>query len=122
MVFAVRKLEGEAMPFCPYCGVKIDEGAVVCPKCGESLFEEDTEWHRLQIQEKIDKEKHRSNMYIIAATVLTTIGIVAGCILCASSMAIGFFGVALVCFAVGCNASADRHEHKASVLKRRLRH
>jgi uncharacterized membrane protein YvbJ len=109
------------MPFCPYCGERIDEDVSVCPKCGEILFEEGTEWQRLQIQEKVDKAKHRANMYIIAATVLATVGIVAGCILCASASAIGFFGVALVCFAVGCNASADRHEHKARVLKRRLR-
>jgi uncharacterized membrane protein YvbJ len=109
------------MPFCPYCGAKIDEDTKKCPKCGEILFEEDTEWQQLQIQEKVEKAKHRANMYIITATVLATVGIVAGCILCASSIAIGFFGVALVCFAVGCNASAERHEHKARVLKRRLR-
>ena len=110
------------MPFCPYCGARINQDARKCPKCGEILLEEDTEWQQLQIQEKVDKAKHRANMYIIAATVLTTVGIVAGCILCASSIAIGFFGVALVCFAVGCNASAERHEHKARVLRRRLRH
>jgi uncharacterized membrane protein YvbJ len=109
------------MPFCPYCGEKLDEDVVACPKCGEISFEEDTEWQQLQIQEKAGKAKHRANMYIIAATVLVTIGIVAGCVLCASSGAIGFFGVAFVCFAIGCNASADRHEHKARVLKRRLR-
>jgi len=109
------------MPFCPYCGEKIDEDAAACPKCGEILFDEDTEWQRLQIQEKVDKAKHRTNMYIIAATVLVTVGIVAGCVLCASISAVGFFGVALVCLGVGCNASADRHEHKARVLKRRLK-
>ena len=109
------------MPFCPYCGARIDEDAQKCPKCGEILFEEDTEWQQLQTQEKVDKAKHRANMYIIAATVLATVGIVAGCILYASSTAIGFFGVAFVCFAVGCNASAYRHEHKARVLKRRVR-
>jgi len=109
------------MPFCPYCGERLDENVGACPKCGEISFEEDTEWQQLQIQEKVEKAKHRANMYIIAATLLATVGIVAGCILCASSIAIGFFGVALVCFAVGCNASAERHEHKARVLKRRLR-
>jgi len=109
------------MPCCQYCGEEIDEGAVVCSKCGEILIEEDTGWQRLQIQEKVDKAKHRANMYIITATVLATVGIVAGCVLCASSSAIGFFGIAFVCLAVGCNASADRHEHKAKVLKRRLR-
>jgi uncharacterized membrane protein YvbJ len=110
-----------AMPFCQYCGGKIDEDAVVCSECGGILVEEDTGWQQLQIQEKVDKAKHRANMYIIAATVLATVGIVAGCVLCASSSAIGFFGVALVCLGVGCNASADRHEHKARVLRRRLK-
>jgi len=109
------------MPFCPYCGEKIDEDVSICPKCGGILFEEGTEWQQLQIQEKVDKAKHRANMYIIAATVLATVGIVAGCVLCASSSAVGFFGVALVCLGVGCTASADRHEHRARVLKRRLR-
>ncbi len=109
------------MPFCPYCEEKVDEDVAVCPKCGEILFEEDTEWQQLQVREKVDKAKHRANMYIIAATVLATVGIVAGCVLCASSSAVGFFGVALVCLGVGFNASADRHEHKARVLKRRLK-
>ena len=109
------------MPVCPYCGEELDEDVALCLKCGGSSLDEDAEWQQLQIQEEVDKAKHRANMYIIAATVLATIGIVAGCVLCASSTAIGFFGVALVCFAIGCNASADRHEHRARVLKRRLR-
>jgi uncharacterized membrane protein YvbJ len=108
------------MPRCQYCGRLIDEGAVVCPKCGESLVGDDTGWQELQIQAKIDGAKHRANMYIISAIVLATVGIVAGCVLCVSSSAIGLFGIALVCLGVGCNASADRHEHKARVLKRRL--
>ena len=109
------------MPFCPYCGEKIDEDAAACPKCGGISFEEDTECQRLQIQEKVDKAKHRANMYIIAATILATVGIVAGCVLCGSLGAVGFFGIALVCLGVGCNASANRHEHRARVLKRRIR-
>jgi len=109
------------MPFCQYCGGKIDEDAVVCPKCGEILIEEDTGWQELQILEKVDEAKHRANMYIISAIVLATVGIVTGWVLCVSSSAVGLFGIALVCLGVGCNASAERHEHKAKVLKRRLR-
>lgn len=108
------------MPRCQYCGEKVNEDAVFCPKCEEILVEEDAEWQKLQIQEKFDKAKHRANMYIISAIVLATAGIVAGCVLCFSLSAIGLFGIALVCLGVGCNASADRHEHRARVLKRRL--
>ncbi|MEA1872207.1 MAG: hypothetical protein U9M91_02280 [Chloroflexota bacterium] len=108
------------MPYCQYCGGKVDEDAVVCPKCGEILVGEDTGWQEFQIQEKIDEVKHRANMYIISAIVLATVGIVAGWVLCVSSSAVGLFGIVLVCLGVGCSASADRHEHKAKVLKRRL--
>jgi RNA polymerase subunit RPABC4/transcription elongation factor Spt4 len=108
------------MPCCRYCGGKVDEDAVVCPKCGESLVGDDTGWQEFQIQEKVDEAKHRANMYIIAAIVLATVGIVAGWVLCASASSVGLFGIALVCLGVGCNASADRHEHKAKVWKRRL--
>jgi len=108
------------MPYCQYCGEKIDEDAVFCPKCGEILVEEDTEWQELQIQEKVDEAKHRANMYIISATVLVTVGIVAGSIFCILSSAVGFFGIVLVCLGVGCTASANRHEHKVRNLKKRL--
>ena len=27
------------MPFCTECGARHDEGAAVCPKCGEPIFE-----------------------------------------------------------------------------------
>lgn len=108
------------MPYCQYCGGKIDEDAVVCPKCGEILVGEDTGWQEFQIQEKVDEAKHRANMYIILAIVLATVGIVAGSMLCASSSGIGFFGIVLVCLGVGCTASADRHEHKARNWKKRL--
>ena len=103
------------MPCCQYCGEKIDEDVVVCPKCGE-----DTGWQEFQIQDKVDEAKHRANIYIILAVVLATMGIVAGSMFCASSNGIGFFGIALVCLGVGCTASADRHEHKARNLKKRL--
>ena len=108
------------MPRCQYCGRIIDEGAVVCPKCGESLVGDDTGWQELQIQVKIDGAKHRANMYIISAIVLATVGIVAGSMFCASLSGVGFFGIVLVCLGVGCTASADRHEHKARNLKKRL--
>ena len=108
------------MPYCQYCGGKIDKDAVVCPKCGESLVWEDTGRQEFRIQEKVDEAKHRANMYIISAIVLATVGIVAGSMFCASSSAVGFFGIVLVCLGVGCTASADRHEHKARNLKKRL--
>lgn len=109
------------MPCCQYCGEEINEDAMVCPKCGEIVIGEDAVWQEFEIEEKVDEAKHRANMYIISAIVLATMGIVAGWVLCASSSMIGLFGIALVCLGVGCNASADRHEHRAKVLKRRLR-
>lgn len=109
------------MPYCQYCGEEIDEGAVVCPKCGESLLGEDTRWQEVQIQEKVDEAKHRANMYTISAIVLVTLGMVGGSVLCDSSSSVGFFGIVLVCLGIGCSASADRYEHKARKLKKRLR-
>jgi predicted nucleic acid-binding Zn ribbon protein len=111
---------GVAMPYCQYCGEKIDEDTVVCPKCGEILVGEDTGWQELQIQEEVDEAKHRANMYTISAIVLATLGIVGGWILCVSSSAIGLFGIMLVCLGIGCTASAYRHEHKARNWKKRL--
>jgi len=108
------------MQYCQYCGEKMDDDTVICPKCGEILVGEDTGWQEFQIQEKVDEAKHRANMYIILAIVLATVGIVAGSMFCASSSGVGFFGIVLVCLGVGCTASADRHEHKARNLKKRL--
>ncbi len=108
------------MPYCQYCEAKIDEDAVVCPKCGEILVGEDTGWQEFQIHEKVDEAKHRANMYVISAIVLVTLGIVGGWTLCVSSSVIGLFGIVLVCLGVGCTASADRHEHKARSWKKRL--
>jgi len=105
---------------CKYCGEKIDEDAVVCPKCGEGLVGEDTGWQKSQIQEKIDEAKHRANMYIISAIVLVTVGIMAGGVLCVSSSSLGFFGIVFVCLGIGCTGPADRYEHKARSLKNRL--
>jgi len=109
------------MPYCQYCGEKIDEDTVVCPKCGESLVGEDTGRQEFQIQEKVDEAKHRANMYIISAIVLVTMGMVGGSVLCVSSSSVGLFGIVLVCLGIGCTASADRYEHKARKLKKRLR-
>jgi len=108
------------MPYCRHCGEKTDEGVVFCPKCWKVLAEEDTGWQEFQTKEKVDEAKHRANMYTISAIVLVTLGIVAGWVLCVSSSAVGLFGIVLVCLGIGCTASADRHEHKAKNLKKRL--
>jgi len=108
------------MPCCQYCGETIDEDAVVCPKCGEILAGEDAGWQEFRIQEKVDAAKHRANMYIISAIVLATVGIVAGSMFCAALSLLGLFGIVFVCLGVGCTASADRHEQKARILKKRL--
>jgi hypothetical protein len=108
---------------CQYCGGKIDDGALVCPVCGESLVGvgEDTGWQGFQIQDKFEEAKHKSNMYIISAIVLVTLGIVAGGVLCVSASSVGFFGIVLVCLGIGCTGPADRYGHKARNLKRQLR-
>ena len=109
------------MSYCQYCGEKIDEDAVFCPKCGESLVGDDTESQEFQIQEKVDGAKHRANMHIISAIVLVTMGMIGGSILVVSSSLLGLFGIVLVCLGIGCTASADRYERKARKLKKRLR-
>jgi RNA polymerase subunit RPABC4/transcription elongation factor Spt4 len=108
------------MPYCQYCGGTVDKDAAFCPECGESLVGEDTEWHEFQIREKVDKAKHRANMYTIAAIVLVTLGIMGGGVLCVSASAVGFFGIVLVCLGIGCAGPADRYEHKAKLLKKQL--
>jgi predicted nucleic acid-binding Zn ribbon protein len=119
--FAKKRVGGVAMPRCQYCGGKIDEDAVFCPKCGEILVGEDTGWEEVQIQEKVDEAKHRANIYTISAIVLVTMGMMGGSILFVSSSLLGLFGIVLVCLGIGCTASADRYEHKARKLKKRLR-
>ena len=109
------------MPYCKYCGEKIDEDAVVCPKCGASLVGEDTGWQEFQVQEEVDEAKHKANMYTISAIILVTLGIVGGWIICVSSSTVGLFGIVLVCLGIGCTAAAYRHEHKARNWKKRLR-
>jgi uncharacterized membrane protein YvbJ len=109
------------MPYCQYCREQIDEDAVFCPKCGEILVGEATEWQEFQIQEEVDEAKDRANMYIISATVLVTAGIMGGSLLFVSSSLLGLFGIAFVCLGIGCTASADRYEHKARKLRKQLR-
>lgn len=108
------------MPYCRYCGEKVDKNAMSCPKCGESLVGKDTKRRKVQIQERIEEAKHKSNMYIISAIVLVTLGIVAGGVLCVSASSVGLFGIVLVCLGIGCTGPADRYERKARNLKRQL--
>jgi predicted nucleic acid-binding Zn ribbon protein len=109
------------MPCCQYCGEKIDEDdAVFCPRCGELLGGEDTEWREFQIQEKVDEAKDRANMYIILATVLATVGIIGGSVLFISPSLLGLFGIVFVCLGIGCTAAADRYGRKAMNLKKQL--
>jgi len=112
---------GVAMPYCQYCGEKVDENAVFCPKCGEVLVEEDTEWQEFQIQGEVDEIKDRANMYVILATILVTVGIIGSSLLFVSSSLLGIFGIVFVCLGIGCTASAYRHEYKARNWKKRLR-
>jgi len=108
------------MTYCQYCGEKIDEDAVFCPKCGEILVGEDTEWQEFQIQGEVDEAKHRANMFTILAIVLATVGMIGGSVLCVSASPVGLFGVAFVCLGVGSIAWAARYEHKARSLKKQL--
>ena len=108
------------MQYCQYCGGTVDRGATFCSECGEALVGEDTGWYEFQIQERVNKAKHRANMYAIAAIVLVTLGIMGGGVFCVSASAVGFFGIVLVCLGIGCTAPADRYEHKAKLLKKQL--
>jgi hypothetical protein len=109
------------MPYCQYCGEKVDEDVVFCPKCGESLVEEATGLQEFQIQKKVDEAKHRANMYTISTIILVTVGIIGAGILFASSSLLGLFGIVLVCLGIGCSALAYRYEHKARELRKRPR-
>jgi uncharacterized membrane protein YvbJ len=108
------------MTYCQYCGEKIDEDVVFCPKCGEILVGEDTEWQEFQLQGEVDEAKDRANMYIILAIILVTVGMVGGSVLLISPSLFGLFGIVLVCLGIGCTAAADRYEHKARNLKKQL--
>jgi protein-S-isoprenylcysteine O-methyltransferase Ste14 len=104
------------MLYCPHCKKTIDEDLVFCPKCGEVLTEEYTEWQYFELQGEVEGAKDRANMYIILAIVLVTLGLVGSSILFASSSLLGLFGIVLVCLGIGCTAAADRYEHKARSL------
>jgi uncharacterized membrane protein YvbJ len=108
------------MPCCQYCGEKIDENAVFCPKCGEILVGEDTEWQEFQIQGEVDEAEGRANMYVILATVLVTVGIIGSSLLFVSSSLLGVFGIAFVCLGIGCTAAAEHYGYKARNLKKQL--
>lgn len=108
------------MPVCQYCGKQVSEDAVFCPKCGEILVEEATEWQEVRIRAEAVEAKDRANMYAILAAVLVTVGIIGGSLLFISSTVLGFFGIAFVCFGVGCTAAAERHGHIARNLERQL--
>jgi uncharacterized membrane protein YvbJ len=108
------------MTYCQYCGEKINEDVVFCPKCGEILVGEDTEWQEFQLQGEVDEAKDRANMYIILAIILVTVGMVGGSVLLISPSLFGLLGIVLVCLGIGCTAAADRYEHKARNLKKQL--
>ena len=108
------------MLYCQYCKKNIDEDLVFCPKCGEILVGEDTEWQEFQLQGEVDEAKDRANMYIILAIILVTVGMVGGSVLLISPSLFGLFGIVLVCLGIGCTAAADRYEHKARNLKKQL--
>jgi protein-S-isoprenylcysteine O-methyltransferase Ste14 len=94
---------------------------VFCPKCGEVLVEQDTKWQDFELQQEVELAKHRSNMYVISAIVLVTLGIVGSSVLFASSSLLGVFGIVLVCLGIGCVAAADRCEYKIRRVKNQLR-
>ena len=108
------------MPYCQYCGEKIDKDAVFCPKCGESVVGKGTRWPKSQILEKIGEAKDRANMYIILAIVLVTVGMMGGSLLFVLSSPLGFFGIVFVCLGIGSTAWADRYEQRARSLKEQL--
>jgi len=108
------------MLYCPHCKKTIDEDLVFCPKCGEVLIEEHAEREDFELRGEVEGAKDRANMYIIAAIVLVTLGLVGSSILFASSSPLGLFGIVLVCLGIGCTAVADRYEHKARSLKNQL--
>ncbi len=100
--------------------VTTDLDLVFCPKCGEVLVEEDTEWQDFELQREVEGAKDSANMYTILAIVLVTLGIVGSSVLFASSSLLGVFGIAFVCLGIGCAAAADRYEYKLRILRNRL--
>jgi predicted nucleic acid-binding Zn ribbon protein len=112
--------ESPVMPRCQFCGKKVKENAIFCPKCGEILVDERTEWQEFRIQAEAVEAKDRANMYLILAAVLASVGLIGGSLLFVSSSVLGFFGLGLVLLGVGCTAAAERHGQVARNLKRQL--
>lgn len=108
------------MPYCQYCGGKIDYDVILCARCGESLVGEDTGLDEFRILGEIDQAKHRANIYNILAIVLVTIGMVGGGMLCVSLDLIGLFGIIFVCLGVGCAVWSTRYERRARNLQKQL--
>jgi len=108
------------MPYCQYCGEKVDKDAMSCPACGGSLVEKSAKLQKSQVHERIEEAKNRANMYVILATVLVTMGLLGGSILFISLSLLGLFGVVFVCLGIGCTSSADRYERKARNMKKAL--
>ena len=109
------------MLYCKHCKKVTDEDLVFCPKCGEVLIDEHTQWQDFELQQEVELAKHRANMYVILAIVLVTLGIVGSGVLFASSSLLGVFGIVLVCLGIGCVAAADRYEYKIRRVKNQLR-
>jgi RNA polymerase subunit RPABC4/transcription elongation factor Spt4 len=115
-----NRLGGVPMLYCQHCKKTIDEDLVFCPRCGEVLVEEGTEWQALELQGQVEEAKDRANMHIILAIVLVTLGVMGSSILFVSSSLLGLFGIVFVCLGIGCAAAADRDRHKARSLRNHL--
>ena len=109
-----------AMVYCHRCGKKIDEDEVFCPACGRSLVGDDAEWQEFKLRETIDRVQRRADVYVALAAVLITVGVVGGGFLGVLSDPVGLFGIALVCWGIGCATSAKRHELKVEGLRKWL--
>ncbi len=109
-----------ATVYCHHCGKRIDEDEVFCPACGRSLVGDDVEWQEFKLRETIDRVNRRADVYVALAAVLISVGVVGGGFLGLFSDPFGLFGIALVCWGIGCAASAKRHELKVEGLRKWL--
>jgi protein-S-isoprenylcysteine O-methyltransferase Ste14 len=108
------------MPYCQYCNKRIDEDLVFCPRCGGVLVEKDAESQDFELEGQVEEAKDRSNMYVVLAVVLVTVGMIGASVLFVSSSLLGLFGIVFVCLGIGCTAAAYRYEHKARTLRNQL--